>query len=771
MNKVDDFAQTERNVNFRQLGNPLPRIDSPGKVFGETLYAGDYSMANMLHAKILRSPLPSACLKSLDVSKARALEGVACVLTFKDLKKKTIVTGLPGLSGSRPEIIDHQVLVDEIARYQGEPIALIAAETLEIAERACALIEFDLEPLPGVYDVFEAQKPGAPIVYGEDNIVAEYKARKGDVEAGFLQADTIVENTFTTQFVEHAFLEPEIGLAWVDDQGVVNIRTSTQRIEHFRSVAAALDIPHSKVRFRGAMLGGGFGGKCEITTELFVALLATTTKRPVRLCYTREESFYGHGKRHPFVITHKTGFDRDGKITAAKIDITSESGPYAFMSHSVLLSALEAGAGPYRVGNLHIDARSIATNNMYTSAFRGFGATQACIAYEQQMDEAARVLGIDPLELRRINFMNTGDTNAVGATIKSAVWSEQCMSKAWAALGDPLQGEGPIKHGRGVAASLQGYGRLVWTHDTAEGWVGLELDGTVVVRSGITDVGSGQVSALAQIAGEILGVDMQTISVYNSDTSTTPLAGITAASRGLYMSGNAVRLAAEAIRDRLATRAAQAFGVKPTDIDFAGSNVFVIDHADKSIPLAKLISLCAYDGVHLSELAIFRAPFGDVIDMDIVKGQVHPDFTFGAHAIEVAVDTDTGEVSILKSIGVHDVGQAINAQAVEGQIEGCAAQGHGYALCEELIYEEGCLVTPSLSEYLCPTAMDCPEIQSIILESRSGLGPFGAKAIGEAGLAPVASAVANAVANAIGVRVHDFPLTPEKILAAINESA
>ena len=740
----------DSNVAFRQLGKPLTRIDSPGKALGKTPYAGDYSMAGMLHAKILRSPLPSARLTNLNVSRARALPGVACVLTYSDLKKGSLVSGIPGLTAPERENIVHQILVEEIVRFQGEPIALIAAETVSIAEHAMTLIDYDLEPLPGVYNVVDAQKPDAPKVSGDDNIIAQFNVRQGDMEAGFSAADTIVENTFTTQFIEHAFLEPEIGLAWIDDQDVMNIRTSTQRIEHFRAVADALDMPHSKVRVRGSMLGGGFGGKCELIVELFVALLAKATLRPVRLCYTREESFYGHGKRHPFIITHKTGFTSDGKMTATEIDITSESGPYAFMSPPVLLSAVEAATGPYRVENVHINARSIATNNMYTSAFRGFGATQACIAYEQQMDEAARVLGIDPIELRQINLMETGDSSPVGYEIKSAIWTKQCLQEAWSALGERPKDEGAIKHGRGVAAYQQGYGRLVWTHDTAEGWVGLELDGTVVVRSGIPDVGSGQVSALAQIAGEILGVPMDTISVYNSDTSTTPLAGITASSRGLYMSGNAVRLAAEVVRDRLASYAAEELGVQPAELDFANSSVFVVDDPGKSMSLKTLANACTYAGIQLAELSM------------------HPDFTFGAHAIEVAVDTETGEVEIVKSIGAHDVGQAVNLQAIEGQIEGSAAQGHGYALSEELIYEQGCLVTPSFSEYLCPTAMDSPRIQSIVLESRSGLGPFGAKAIGEAAHTPVAPAVANAIADAIGVRVHDFPLTPEKITRAIR---
>lgn len=767
---MSDLSQKEitgSNVSYRQLGKPLVRTDAPGKVFGKSPYAGDYTMTGMLHAKILRSPLPSARLVSLDASKARALPGVSVVLTHKELKKNSVATDIPGQTGFKRRNTDQQILVEEIVRYQGEPIAIVAANTIELAQQACDLIEYHLEPLPGVYNIHEAQKPGAVKVFGQDNIVASYKVRKGNVEAGFKAADLIVENTFVTQYIEHAFLEPEVGLGWIDEQDVINIRSSTQCIEHFRYIAEAIGVPQSKVRIRGELTGGGFGGKSDITVELYIALLTQATNRPVRLCYSREDSLYGHGKRHPFTISHKTGFSKDGKITASKIDITSESGPYAFMSPYVLMYATEAGPGPYLVDNVQVDSRSVATNNMYTSAFRGFGATQACIAYEQQMDEAAKALGMDRLEVRRRNFLKSGEPMTTGFKIPSAVWTETCMDKAWAALGEPSKASGPIKIGRGIATYQQGYGRLIWLHDTAEGWVGIEMDGTLVVRSGMTDIGAGQGSSLAQIAGEILGVDMKKITVYTSDSATTPLAGTSTASRGLYMSGNAIRLAAEAIRARLVARAAKQFGVNADQIDIGDSQVFVIDEPEQSMELKALVAICASEGIHRSELAITRAPFGDWIDLETGQGQVHPDYTYGAHAVEVAVDTETGEVTILKSIGAHDVGQMINKAAVEGQIEGGASQGHGYALSEEIIYEEGKLKTPDLSTYLCPTSMDSCKIQSIILESRSGLGPFGSKGIGEPGHTPSIAAVANAVADAIGVRVMDLPITPEKVVKAL----
>jgi CO/xanthine dehydrogenase Mo-binding subunit len=761
-------ARGGANVEFRQVGKPLPRIDAPGKCHGKTRYAGDHVMPNMLHVKVLRSPIASARLLRIDVSEARKLAGVACVLTHEELPDRLAPTDIPGQTGRKRMDTDQQILVRERVRYHGEPLALVAAETMVLAEQALDLIDFDLEPIAGVYDPVDALEPGAPIVQGADNVVAQYKVRKGDTEAGFAAADVIIEKTYRTQFIEHAFLEPEVGLAWVDENEVINIRVSTQVIEHFRFIADAVGVPHNQVRILGSLVGGGFGGKEDVTVEIYLALLAKATGRPVRLCYTREDSFFGHGKRHPFTLTYRSGFTRQGKITALQVDMTADAGAYVYLSPYVLLYAIVAAPGPYRVDNLRVDARAVATNNMFTSAFRGFGAAQACVAHEQQMDEAAKALGIDPLELRRRNFLRTGDLIATSVPIESAVWSDECMTGAWEALGQRTPDDGPIKIGRGVATYQQSYGRITWLHDTSEAWVGIEVDGTVVVRSGVTDIGAGQVSALAQIAAELLGVNLTNVTVYNSDSATTPLAGTTTATRALYMTGNAVRLAAEAVRVRLLGRAAREFDVAPGEVDMADNRVFVIDHPEQSMALKDLVAMCASAGIHRSELAMFRAPFTDGIDPETGQGRVHPDYAYGAQAVEVAVDTETGEVTVLKSVGAHDVGLAINPDAVAGQIEGGAAQGQGYALSEELCYEEGRLVSPSFSEYLIPTAMDVPEYQAIILESRSGVGPFGAKGIGEPALTPVAPAIANAVADAIGVRIFDLPITPEKVVNALR---
>ncbi len=762
---------------MRQVGKPLRRVDALGKTTGTTVYAGDFEMPNMLHAKVFRSSEPSARIAHLDVSKAQALDGVECVLTAEDLPGGRLATDMPGQTGQEERKGSKApVLASDRVRFVGEPIALVAAESLAVAEQALNLIEIEYEPLPGVYDPLEAMKPDAPVIYEPDNIVATWKIDKGDVEAGFAEADQIVENTFTMPFIDHAYLEPEAGVAWVDDQDVINIRVCTQVVEHFRSIAQAVGVPHNKVHVRGTMIGGGFGGKEDITVEIFLALLTKATRRPVKLVYTREESILAHSKRHPFIITHRTGVKEDGRITAAEIEMIANAGAYPYLSPYVSLYATVTANGPYKVDNLKVDTKAVATNNPFTSAFRGFGAAQAAVAYEQQMDEVAKALGMDPLAFRRMNYLETGDRNAIGQKIEGAIWLEEEATRALAAL-DEKEGpstllragdDGPVKVGRGFATTMQSYGRIMWFHDTSRSWVGIEQDGTVVVRCGVPDLGAGQANSLCQIAAEVLGVPLKDVTVYHSDSALTPLAGTTTATRQLFMSGNATLKAARMVREVLVERAAQHFEVAPEAVDLADREAFVKDDPDRTLPLSDLAKMCAADGMKLQHLALFTAPFTDKLDPDDLQGDLFPDFTFSAHAVEVAVDTETGEITVLKSVGCHDVGRAINSTAVEGQIQGGSAQGIGWALMEEVQVEEGVTQTPSFSEYLIPTAKDLPKTEAIILESGTGVGPFGAKGIGEPSLTPAAPAVANAVADAIGVRVYDLPITPEKVLDALD---
>jgi CO/xanthine dehydrogenase Mo-binding subunit len=717
---------------------------------------------------------------------------------------------MPGQTGrSARKGSDAPVLAIDVVRFHGEPMALVCAESLEIAEAALQLIDFKYEALPGVFCPEEALKPDSPSVYGESadpdagagdhNVIARWKIRKGDVEKGMAQADVIVENTFYVPFVEHAYLEPEAGVAWVDEQGVITIRVCTQVVEHFRTVAKALGVQQNRVRVIGTMVGGGFGGKEDVTVEIFLALLARATGRPVKLVYTREESFLATSKRHPFRITHKTGVKRTGRITAAEITMLADSGAYPYLTPYVLLYATGMAAGPYKIDNVKIDSVAAATNQPFTSAFRGFGGPQAAFAYESQMDEIAKALIMDPLAFRRINYLKTGDTTVTGQAIRSAAWSEECATRALAALGEKTPDSPTRKVGRGFASYFQSYGRITWFHDTSRAWVGMELDGTVVVRCGVPDIGAGQSNSLCQIAAEVLGVSLERVSIYATDSALTPLAGTSTATRQLYMSGNAVLQAAGVVRASLVKKAAEMLGVSPEEVDLADGKASVV-HGPRSvatrpsslsssleeddrtasassgrqgepgarIPLAEVAAKCASEGLPLAHLAQFNAPFTEGIDPETGQGDIWPDFTFGAHAVEVAVDVETGEIEVLKSVACHDVGRAINSAAVRGQIAGGSHQGLGYALMEEYVVEKGMTKTPSLAEYLIPTSCDFPATDVIVLESGTGVGPFGAKGIGEPSLTPAAPAVANAVADALGARIFSLPFTPEKVLAAAD---
>ncbi|MBI9047948.1 MAG: xanthine dehydrogenase family protein molybdopterin-binding subunit [Anaerolineaceae bacterium] len=757
---------------LRQIGQPLRRIDAMEKCVGVTRYSADYAMTNMLHAKVLRSSKPHARITKLDISKALAYPGVEAVLTSDDMPNQTLVTDMPGQTGQQRRAgSDAPVLAKEIVRFYGEAIALVAAQSLDIAERAVKLIEVEYEELVGVFDTEEAMKPGAPIVFAPDNIVAEHKVKRGDMEKGFAEADLIVEREYRMPYIDHAYLEPESGVAWVDDQGVVHIRVCTQVVEHYRSIALALGLSQNKVHIEGTLLGGGFGGKEDITVEIYIGLLAMKTKKPVRLEYTREESLKAHSKRHPFIIRHKTGVKKNGKITASQVRLISNSGAYVFLSPYVLMYATSSAVGPYYVENVDLHGYSVATNNPFSSAFRGFGAAQACVAYEQHMDEIAKEIGMDRLELRKVNYIQTGQTTATGAEITSAAWLEETVTHSLAKLGEKSKPSADhIKIGHGFASYMQSYGRIMFFHDTSQAWVTLEQDGGVTIRCGVPDLGAGQISALCQIAAEVLGVSMlEDVVIYYTDSALTPLAGTSTATRQLYMSGNAVLMAATSVRTNVLTFAAEKFDVTLDDMDIAERKAFVKTDPTKFIALDDLAKQSAAAGVELSNLSMFKAPFCERPDPETGQGEIWPDFTFGAMAVEVAVDMETGEVSVLKSVACHDIGRAINPVAVEGQIQGGGMQGLGYGLMEDLIVDQGYLKTHSFAEYLIPTAYDMPAIQTIILESGTGKGPFGAKGIGEPSLTPGAPALANAVADAIAARVTQLPLTPERVLAAIKQ--
>jgi CO/xanthine dehydrogenase Mo-binding subunit len=750
------------------VGRPIVRHDALDKVQACTLYAADWEMPGMLHGVVLRSPYPSARIRNIDLAPATALPGVAAVVLARDVPNNTLWTDVPGQTSEvGPLRARIQVLADVVVRYQGEPVALVAAVTRETAQEAAELIAVDYEPLPGVFDPSEALKVGAHRVHDEGNLLAAWQIAHGDAETALREAGTVVETTYRCQFIDHAYLEPESGVAWIDGDGVLVIRVATQVIEHYRAVAEVLGLPQNKVRVIGPYVGGGFGGKEDVTVEVFLGLLAWRTRRPVKMCWARQESLLARPKRHPFVMRYRTGATRDGRLVAQAVDLTADSGAYAYLSALVLMYAAVTAAGPYRVPHVSIDARVAYTNNPPTSAMRGFGAMQMVMGYESQMDQLSRRLGIDPVDLRVRNALRKGDRLPVGQELDTHVAVAEAAQRAWSALGPRPAPATPVhRTGRGLACNIQPYGRIVWLHDWASAWVGFEMDGTLVVRTGTPDVGGGQASSLCQIAAEVLGLDPARVSIHIADSALTPLAGTTTATRQLYMSGNAVLRACATLRQQILQVAAQMLEASVEDLEMRGGAVVAPDGRDVALPA--VMKACARLGVSRSALSVYHAPAGDPVDLQRGGGRVFPDYTFGAHAADVEVDTETGGVRVLRYVACHDVGRAINPQSVEGQIQGGAVMGLGYGLMEEVVIDHGVNLSTLFATYLIPSSLDVPDVEAIALESGEGKGPFGARGIGEPPIGPPAAAIANAIADAVGVRLTELPMTPERVARALK---
>jgi CO/xanthine dehydrogenase Mo-binding subunit len=753
---------------LRIVGRAVPRHDARDKVAAATAYAADFALPGMLHAVVLRSPYPSARIVKVDTARAAAMPGVAAVLTARDVPRNTLATDVPGQTTTvGPLRAALHVLAEDRVRHQGEPVALVAAETLEQARAAAEAIDVAYERTPGVFTPEAALAAGAPQVHAAGNLLAQWRIARGDAAAALAGAAVVVEGEYTTQLVDAAYLEPESGVAWIDSDGVITIRLSTQVIEHFRDVAEVLQVPQNRVRVIGTYLGGGFGGKEDVTVEVYLGLLALKTGRPVKMVWTRQESLLARAKRHPYRMRYRTGAAATGEIVAQQIELLADAGAYAYLSALVLLYSTVTAAGPYRVPNVEVRARVAYTNNPPTSAMRGFGGMQTVFAYESQMDRVAAALGMDPVELRRVNALRHGDSLPVGQVLETHVALPELCAQAWAALDPPTPPRAPhVRVGRGLACNLQPYGRIVWLHDWSSAWVGFEMDGSLVVRCGVPDVGGGQASSLCQIAAEVLGVSLERVSVHISDSALTPLAGTTTASRQLYMSGNAVLKASRELREQLLGVAATMLGAEAAALTMADDLVHA--PAGGTLALPDLLRQCARAGVPRGHLAVYNAPAGEPVDLATGSGKVFPDYTYGAHAAEVEVDTETGVVRVLRYAAAHDVGRAINPQSVEGQIQGGAVQGLGYACLEEVVVEDGINLTTSFATYLIPTAADVPDVEPMVAESGEGLGPFGARGIGEPPIGPPAAAVANAIADATGARLTRLPITPERVARALG---
>lgn len=743
----------------RIVGQPVRRVDAFEKVTGKIKYGIDHSVPGMLIARTKRSRHPHARILAIDTSKAEALPGVEAVVTAADIRG----TNRHGIE--RP---DQPVLVplyDRVRMY-GDPVAAVAACDRETADEALELIDVQYQVLPAVTTIEGALSPKAPLIHDEfeRNVCSEYHYIRGDTHKGFHGADVIVEDIFELPRQEHAYLEREGGLATIDANGVITVAAGTQRPRFILSaICEAIGLPASKVRVIGTSTGGGFGGKADLSMQALVALLAHKAHKPVQLVWTRYESFIASTKRHPMIVHAKLGATKDGKLTSLQVDLLADAGAYA--SHSLIV-AWAAGTyfpGPYHIPNLKIDAMSVFTNNPISGACRGYGQPQAVLVLESLIAEMAVRLEIDPVEFRLMNRLQMGmEPGSPRVSLDYEPTLPQTLKGAMDAAGSKLEPSATGKRvGRGIASAMPIFD--ISTEDVADmRGVGANVeifpDGTALVRTGVPEIGNGITTVLAQIAAEELGLPLEDVSVLHGNTASTPDAGPVVASRQAYCSGNAVRLAAVDVRERILEVASDILNAPAESLVLEDRRVRSLDDTNRSLPLHEVTTVCHRTGVDLLGKAWFSASHADA------------GHTFMTSVADVEVDEETGQVRVLKLVNAHDSGKALNPLNVKGQLIGGAMMGLGYALSEDFETEGGRVAfPPRLHDYLFPTALDGPEAWApVIIEHPYETGPYGAKGVGEHGTDTTPAAILNAIYDAIGARVNRMPALPERVLKALH---
>ena len=746
------------------IGQPERRVDALGKVTGRAKFAADYSAGHQLYGKVLHAEYPHARILHIDTAEAKRLDGVEAVLTAQDI---------PGEKVFGIVVKNQPILALDKVRYLGDGVALVAARTREIAEAALKLIKVQYEPLPVVSDPEAALTLDAPRVHGPDNTFVHHKVRKGDVAKGFAEADFVIERKFRTPCIEHSYLEPEAALAEPGEHGGVIVTGSVQNLfSTRRSVAAALKLDLNRVEIIQATLGGSFGGKDEVMTSMCcrAALLALATGKPVKMVNSREESMLESYKRHPYVLYYKWGVKQDGSITAMEIKCIADGGAYASMSPFVTWRSVVQATGPYYCENVKTDVFAVYTNNNYTGAMRGFGSPQVNFAIESMMDELAEKVGQDPLAIRLQNGFKDGAVTATQQQLTHKVSLCEVLTKAAEAADFRTKWKkyrnapaAPKKRGIGLACSYRGVSLGAEGVDAAGAIVSVQTDGSVIVSSGITDMGQGAQTQMSQIAAEVLGISMDRIRFLNTNTSRVPDSGPTVASRGTIMGGSAAKKAAEIVRATLIEVGAELVKAAPATCELADNYLVEKGSGKRLASFAELAAECFRRGKPMVGLGWHKAPPTSWHEEE-GKGEAYFTFVYGANVAEVEVDTETGKVDVLEFVSCHDVGKAINRNSVLGQFYGGVAMGLGYGLLEEFDYEDAVPKQLNFDEYLIATAMDVPKIKGIIVENADTAGPFGAKSVGEPANELAAPAIVNAIYNATGKRLCDIPATLERVL-------
>ncbi len=726
------------------INQSVKRIDARGKVTGETRYPGDIDIEGQLWMRLKFSERAHARVLHVDASRAEALPGVLRVFTSQDvpvneyglvIKDQPVLCGPGGAKAG-----------SDVARCYMDMVATVVAESDAIARAALDLIQVAYEDLPAVFDPEAAMEDGAPQLHPEspNNLLTQYRIRRGDMAAGWAQADVVVEAEYETTWQEHAYLQPEAGLAYIDEEERVTVVVAGQWThEDQEQIYHALGLPADQVRVIYPAIGGAFGGREDMTVQIVLALAAWKLRQPVKIQWNREESILYHHKRHPIKVRAKWGATGAGMLTAAAATVIGDAGAYNYTSNKVLGNAQLTVTGPYEIANVHVDTYTVYTNNIPSGAFRGFGAPQALLAAEGQMNRLAAALKMDPLELRMKNTIREGSIGSVGAPFPAGVTMPQvfaaCGQESWWRRRDTgwrlrkasHPDDSSKRRGRGIAGGFKNVGFSFGFPEHC--WAGIEIQGEGAIES-VTlyhagaDVGQGAHTALSQMAAHAVGVPFDKVRIVASDTATSGSSGSASASRLSFMSGNAIRGAAE-----IALR-------KWHDEERPAKGEYMY-HPPPTTPF------------------------------DPETGECDPNFAYGyvAEAVEVEVDIETGQVQLLEVVCANDVGKVINPQQLQGQIEGAIVQAQGYALMEELVSHEGRVLNPFLSTYLIPTSLDVPPIvKSVVLENPDPIGPWGARGMAEMPFLPLAPAIAAAIYDATGAWVDSQPFTPQKVLKALR---
>ena len=739
------------------VGQPVPRIDAYDKVTGRAAYVGDLEIPGMVHGLILRSPWPHARVLSIDASEAEGLPGVLGVLTRDHLG------GIDPYFGS--VVRDRPIVAMDKVRYQGEPVAAVAARDLATAQEALELIRIEYEELPLVSDTEEALVPGSPALH-ETNLCAEHHYDWGDVEEGFAQSDRVFEDTFTFPMVYHYALEPHTSIGQYTNQGITVWSTAQHPFLVRGDLARMFGFSLHQVRIIVPYLGGGFGSKSYTKMEPLAVALSKVAGRPVRLALSVEEAFKTV-RRHAARCTVKTGVKLDGTFVARECLIHLDTGAYADNGPLVANRAGERIAGPYRWPNLKVSSSAVYTNSTPAGSFRSIGAPQAAWASESQVDIIAADLGLDPLEIRLKNMLARGEEVRKGRRPldgdPAAGLRLAAQAVAWSGKEEPGAAENDgtgLVTGKGLGCNLSGVG----SSPTSTALVRMHVDGTLTVLVGTTELGQGSRSAMAQVVSQELTVPMGDVDVISSDTSMVPYDRSTGSSRSTTLMGLAVQDGAIEVKDQLLELAALHFESPVEELSIEEGQV-------------------VRQGESISFGALIQEEFGGEAGELMGRGYVTPRrhggrlaqspvfYEVGISAAEVELDQETGAIRIPHYVSVADVGKAINPQQCEGQDEGAAMQGLGHTLFEEMLYEDGQLLNPNLIDYKVPTFAELPDkLETILIENGDGPGPFGSKGLGEGGIVAAGPAVANAIFRATGVRIKELPLTPERVWRALRRA-